>query len=250
MPASDWEGLSPPYATIVVDPPWSYPEGFVNGSGGIDGGRLDVTLPYSSMSIEQIADLPVRDLASPAGAFLWLWTTNKFLPDAFDVIGAWGFRYRQCLVWHKGDSHPFVRAVAPNTGEFLLFARRGGARRIGTAPSSIVHAVKGAHSTKPGTFFDLIESISPAPRCELFARAPRLGWDHWGYGHEQGSSNETRDSNARRLVRGVEGCVEGAQPTDGGPNTRSHPNVAGETQLDVLPLVESLVRGCGDDDAS
>jgi N6-adenosine-specific RNA methylase IME4 len=178
-----WDGLNPPYRTIVADPPWAYDEGFVQGtSHGV--GRLDVSLPYSSMSLEAIADLPVQDLADPSGAFLWLWTTNKYLPDAFDVIAAWGFRYRQCLVWHKGDAAPFVRAVAPNSGEFLLVARRGGVRRVGTTTSSIVHAVRGGHSAKPSCFLDLVEHVSPGPYVELFSRAPRLGWDSWGKGYE------------------------------------------------------------------
>lgn len=179
--------LNPPYCTIVADPPWEYDEGFVRGtSRGV--GRHDIPLPYSSMSVEEIAALPVRDLVGPDGAFLWLWTTNKYLPDAFDVIGAWGFRYRQTIVWRKGDASPFVRAVAPNSAEYLLVARRGPVKRIGTAPSSVIDAVRGAHSVKPDVFLDLIEQVSPGPYVELFARAPRLGWDSWGYGYEIGAS--------------------------------------------------------------
>lgn len=179
--------LSPPYSTIVADPPWQYDEGFVQGtSRGV--GRLDISLPYSSMSVEAIADLPVRDLVGPGGAFLWLWTTNKYLPDAFDVIGAWGFRYRQTLVWRKGDASPFVRAVAPNSAEYLLVARRGAVKRIGTISSSIVDAVRGAHSAKPDAFGDLVEQVSPGPYVELFCRRPRLGWDSWGKGYEIGAT--------------------------------------------------------------
>jgi N6-adenosine-specific RNA methylase IME4 len=40
------------------------------------------------------------------------------------------------------------------------------------------------HSEKPPLFADLIERMSPGPYVELFARAPRLGWDAWGKGYE------------------------------------------------------------------
>lgn len=43
---------------------------------------------------------------------------------------------------------------------------------------------RGAHSAKPAAFYDLVERVSPGPYVELFARAPRLGWDHWGHGYE------------------------------------------------------------------
>lgn len=185
MAESTWAGLDPPYRTIVADPPWAY-ERFIQGPTG-DVGWLKAGMPYTMMSLEDIVALPVRELADPSGAFLFLWTTNRYLPDAFDVMGAWGFRYRQALVWSKGDASPFPGSVAPNTGEFLLVGRRGSVKRIGTAPASIVQAVRGAHSAKPDAFTDLIESVAPGPYVELFARAPRLGWDHWGYGYEAAS---------------------------------------------------------------
>jgi N6-adenosine-specific RNA methylase IME4 len=39
---------------------------------------------------------------------------------------------------------------------------------------------RGKHSAKPEAFQDIVESMSPAPRLELFARRKRLGWDSWG----------------------------------------------------------------------
>lgn len=181
-----WEGLSPPYSTIVADPPWAYDEGFVNGPARGEGWSNRHRLPYTAMPLEEIAALPVANLADPAGAFLFLWTTNRYLPESFRVVEAWGFRYRQCLVWHKGDASPFPAAVAPNSAEFLLVGRRGGARRSGTARASVVRSMRGEHSAKPPALYDLIERVAPGPYVELFARAPRLGWDAWGYGYESG----------------------------------------------------------------
>jgi N6-adenosine-specific RNA methylase IME4 len=132
------------------------------------------------MSVEEIAGLSVGDLADPAGAFLFLWTTNRYLPDAFDVLAAWGFRYRQMIVWHKDDASPFPGAIAPNEAEFVLVGRRGGVKRKGTWPEAIITATRGEHSAKPEVFLDMVEHVAPGPYVELFSRRARFGWDYWG----------------------------------------------------------------------
>lgn len=168
------------WRTIVADPPWDYREGFVRGPNAGFGWTNRHDLPYGSLSVEEIAELPVSSLAHPAGAFLWLWTTNRYLPDAFDVMAAWGFRYRQTIIWHKDDASPFPGSVAPNEAEFLLVGRRGGVKRLGTWSEAVITATRGAHSQKPEVFMDLIEAVSPEPRLEMFSRRARLGWETWG----------------------------------------------------------------------
>ena len=39
---------------------------------------------------------------------------------------------------------------------------------------------KGKHSVKPDEFRRLIETLTPGPRIELFARRHPPGWDVWG----------------------------------------------------------------------
>ena len=165
------------YRTIVADPPWDYPEGFALGPGH---GVLEVRqLPYAPMSLEAIAELPVRALADDA-CRLFLRTTNRYLDDSFDVMRAWGFRYRQTLVWHKTDAN-LPGSIAPNSAEFLMVAVRGMPPRLGTLPSAVLACTRsGGHSTKPEVWLDWIEAVSPAPRLEMFARRQRLGWDTWG----------------------------------------------------------------------
>ena len=36
------------------------------------------------------------------------------------------------------------------------------------------------HSEKPPEFFGIVETVSPGPRMEMFARRERPGWDLWG----------------------------------------------------------------------
>lgn len=168
------------YRTIVADPPWRY-EPHVRGFSAAHGRSSRHALPYEQMGIAQISALPVDALAEDA-AHLYLWTTNRYLRDAFDVIEVWGFTYRQTLIWRKiGCPTPFAASIAPNHAEYLLFARRGDLPLKGRLKSNVVDAAQQReHSRKPEHFLDLIEQVSPPPYVELFARRHRLGWDTWG----------------------------------------------------------------------
>jgi site-specific DNA-methyltransferase (adenine-specific) len=168
------------YRTIVADPPWFYDDGFPQGPTG-NAGRLTVAMPYSSMSVREVAALPVEKMAD-RDAWLFLWTTNRYLASAFTVMDAWGFKYTQTITWRKtGCPSPFIRSVAPQHSEYLLAGRRGKPKRLGAFPSSVVDApAQAIHSAKPELFTDYLEAIGEAPRVELFARRNRLGWDTWG----------------------------------------------------------------------
>jgi N6-adenosine-specific RNA methylase IME4 len=167
------------YRTIVADPPWHY-DSFVRGAGA-GGSVVTVPMPYPSMTLGELADLPVREWAMP-DAFLFMWTTNRYLPESFWIANAWGFEYRQLIVWDKGTSmSPFGGSVCSNRAEFLLVCRRGQPRIKERWPDgSVVHANRGEHSAKPEVFLDLVEMVAPGPYLEMFARRQRLGWDTWG----------------------------------------------------------------------
>jgi N6-adenosine-specific RNA methylase IME4 len=169
------------YRTIVADPPWHY-------DGRAIGGRLPGTLgetqpfPYGTLQIDELAALPIRYIAAE-DAVLWLWTTNRWLPESFDVMAAWGFRYRQTLVWGKNNPMPVGGSVAPPAAEFLLVGKRGNPPVNMVFPSSVIITPRPparSHSAKPECFIDWIEQASPTPWLELFARRQRLGWDTWG----------------------------------------------------------------------
>lgn len=181
------------YRTIVVDPPWEYNEGRVatartgrshnrnrDGDKAKLGGTLRPQMPYLTMTLAAIRGIEVASLAEP-DARLFLWTTNRYLPDSFGVLNAWGFTYRQTIVWHKADGGPFVASIAPNTAEFLLVSTVGKPARTGSLPSTVIKdGAPKQHSAKPECFLDYIEQVSPGPYLELFARRQRLGWDTWG----------------------------------------------------------------------
>jgi N6-adenosine-specific RNA methylase IME4 len=170
------------YRAIVADPPWHYPEGFAQGIGHARGPGYwrRVDMPYPAMSLDEIRALPVAELAHPDGAWLFLWTTNRFLPDTFSVLDAWGFSYRQTIVWRKLAASPFGGCVAPNQAEYLLVAKRGNPTRKARWSESVVTTGIKAHSQKPEVFLDLVETVADGPYLEMFARRNRLGWDTWG----------------------------------------------------------------------
>lgn len=189
------------YRTIVADPPWDHSDGTNVGPDTIGFGKtrrpnpdgpVKQPLPYPTMSLDAIAALPVADLAAP-DAHLYLWTTNRYLNDAFDILDAWGFRFSSCQVWCKAITALPVGGAFRSNVEFFLFARRGSLphreqietrwfawpRRRG-APVKAGQRRANFHSAKPEAFLDLVERVSPGPYLEMFARRNRLGWHTWG----------------------------------------------------------------------
>lgn len=171
------------YRTIVADPPWAY-DGFGVGrvpEGVINDGRK-TPLPYPTLSVDEIAALPVDELALD-DAHLYLWTTNRYLPEAFGVVASWGFRYSTPLIWCKRPIGSFLGGAFTPSAEFVLFARRGRLRHQARAEKQWFvwpRQGQGNHSRKPEAFLDLVEQVSPGPYLELFARRQRLGWDTYG----------------------------------------------------------------------
>ena len=179
-----WEGLTPPYATIVADPPWHYAQG---GPHSLTGRARAVDVPpYSTMTVDEVASMPVDDLAADS-AHLYIWTTNAYLRHTFGIAEAWGFTPSQVLTWCKPPHGLGPGGAFANTTEFCLFARRN-CPYLQRVDSTWWEWPRGAHSVKPPAFLDLVERVSPGPYVELFARSPRLGWDSWGHGYESGAA--------------------------------------------------------------
>lgn len=177
--------LTPPYSTIVVDPPWADRHN-MTGVTRVGREKRDRRIDghYSTLTVEEIAALPVGSLADE-NAHLYLWTTNLDLRDAFRIVDAWGFTYKALLTWVK-EGHLGMGAYFRNQTEHVLFAVRGKLPTLdgGRSQRTYFTAPKGGHSVKPGLFGDIVEACSPGPYVELFARQPRMGWDAWGYGVE------------------------------------------------------------------
>jgi N6-adenosine-specific RNA methylase IME4 len=157
-----------------------------------DSTSPDPNKRYSGLADEEIASIPVAGLAGDA-AHLYLWATCPKLEEAFGIMRAWGFTYKTLITWRKQGTLGMGVYYRVDT-EHVLFGVRGS---LPIPPSerqrNWLEAPKTGHSIKPPSFFDLVEAVSPGRYVELFARQPRLGWDHWGYGYELAGSTETRE---------------------------------------------------------
>lgn len=171
------------YKTIYADPPWR----FQNRTGKVAPEHKRLTR-YETMSLEDIKSLPVNHIADEK-SHLYLWVPNALLPMGLAVMQTWGFEYKTNLIWEKirQDGEPDGRGVGfyfRNVTEILLFGIHGEKNRTlppGRSQVNLLRAVKKEHSKKPEQFFKIIESCSPAPYLELFARGARRGWDVWGH---------------------------------------------------------------------
>jgi N6-adenosine-specific RNA methylase IME4 len=160
------------YRTIVIDPPWA-------ASDSADNDAIGRSQPnYSTMTLEEIAALPVEELAFDDGCHLYLWARNRTVKDSFQLIEDWGFRYITMLTWCKPDIG--LGLYFRNNTEPVLFAVRGSRLLARADVGTWFEADRSKHSAKPETFFEIVESCSAGPRLEMFAREDREGWHTWG----------------------------------------------------------------------
>lgn len=170
------------FKTILADPPWQ----FQNRTGKVAPEHKRLAR-YNTMTLADIKALPVEQTTANT-AHLYLWVPNALLPEGLAVMAAWGFHYKSNIVWQKirKDGGPDGRGVGfyfRNVTELLLFGTRGKDARTlapGRRQVNIVSTRKREHSRKPDEQYELIESCSPGPHLELFARGERPGWSIWG----------------------------------------------------------------------
>ncbi|MDX2181574.1 MAG: MT-A70 family methyltransferase [Bryobacteraceae bacterium] len=152
-----------PFHVIVADPQWRY-----------EGGA---SLPYPTMPLDEIQNLPVSELAEQ-DAILWLWTTNAHLRSSFTVLDAWGFEYKTTLTWAKDrmGTGDWLRGQS----EHCLLATRGKPVFLHGRHSTLLNAARREHSRKPEEFYSLVEATCPGSKIELFSRQRRKDWGSFG----------------------------------------------------------------------
>lgn len=163
------------YKTILADCPWTYKNKRTGGSH-----KSGAAQKYPVMSTDDIAALPVKQMADKAGCVLLLWATVPLMQDAFKVMDAWGFAYKTRLTWQKtgrkGTGFWFSGCM-----EDVLFGIRGKVPAWRSMTNNLFDAPVGKHSHKPERVFQIIEPFIKSPRIELFATERREGWDAMGY---------------------------------------------------------------------
>jgi N6-adenosine-specific RNA methylase IME4 len=164
------------YGLGVADPGWRF-----EPYSRITGMDRAADNHYATSPLEQIKALSVASIMAKDSA-LFLWATVPMLPQALEVLAAWGFAYKSNFVWVKNRAG--TGYWSRNKHEHLLIGTRGQipAPAPGTQWPSAIEAPVGRHSEKPAIFYEIIESYYPTlPKVELFARAARLQWDCWGF---------------------------------------------------------------------
>jgi N6-adenosine-specific RNA methylase IME4 len=174
------------FGAIYADPPWR----FACWSG--KGTARSADNHYDTMALEDIAALPVADIAAE-DCVLLMWACWPLLPEALKLIDAWGFTYKTCgFDWMKANnSQPdmFREDADVQVGmgywtransEPCLLATRGKPKRINADVRMGIIEPRREHSRKPDCVHRRSERLVGGPYLEMFARTPREGWTVWG----------------------------------------------------------------------
>jgi N6-adenosine-specific RNA methylase IME4 len=163
------------YETIVLDPPW--PMTKIER----DVRPNQVAFDYPTMTEDAIRAFgkQVQDMAAE-NCHLFIWTTQKFLPFAVDLVEFWGFRYVVTMVWHKAGGFQPTRMPQFNC-EFVVYARKGVPQFVTTQGfACCFNGPRREHSRKPDEFYEMIRLVTSGPRIDVFSREAREGFDQYG----------------------------------------------------------------------
>lgn len=91
------------YKVISCDPPWSF-----NDELKMEDVARGATSNYKTLSLQEIKDLKIKDIADPDGAILALWVPSSLLKEGIEVMESWGFQLKQNYIWVKTKKEPLV----------------------------------------------------------------------------------------------------------------------------------------------
>ena len=172
------------YNIIYADPPWSFKDTFYQNGGRA---RRNINEQYPTMSIKDIGNLPVKNIADK-DCILFLWTTDSHLPDSLKVIHSWGFKYKTIgFTWvkqYKSGSYCYnFSSYTLKSTEICLIGLKGKLKNIKKKHNikNLVFAERTTHSKKPLEIRErIVQFCGDLPRIELFARQKADDWDAWG----------------------------------------------------------------------
>jgi N6-adenosine-specific RNA methylase IME4 len=154
---------------IVADPAWKY-----DGKTGVS---KKVDEHYQVQHATTWNSLPVADIAAD-DSLLFMWCSGPVLKQAIELMGEWGWTYKQiAFIW---DKERIIPSSYVNTQtEMVIVGKRGkipqprGCRK----QRQMLQEPRGKHSAKPEVVQDRIDLMFPTQnKLELFARRHREGW--------------------------------------------------------------------------
>lgn len=166
------------YGRILVDPPWR----FLNYSA--KGEAKNPIAHYDCMTLDELKALPVNHLAAPDCAMA-MWAVAPMIPEALELLDAWGFQFKSMAAWAKqsstGQKWAFGTGyIFRSAAEFIIVGTRGAPRVRSRSVRNLIVAPVREHSRKPDDLHAMMEELYDGPGCELFGREQREGWDVWG----------------------------------------------------------------------
>ena len=171
---TDWTSLTVmgKYATIVLDPPWS-----TKGRHGWE--PPDYYARNELLTVDQLKSMPIPEILED-DALVFMWTINTHLPDAYDILKAWGLRYWMSMIWVKPHG-PKPTTRPTYNAEHIVVASKGKPEFLTTKDFRLANEwPRGAHSEKPEDFYVLLRRVTKGPRLDIFNRRYIEGFDGWG----------------------------------------------------------------------
>jgi N6-adenosine-specific RNA methylase IME4 len=164
------------YKIIVIDPPWKIKKSKNKMRPN------QTTWDYPVMSNTEIQSLPIQDISTEE-SLCFLWTTQKYLWAAKEILNGWEFKPLLTMVWEKtfGRSAGMPLFGFRWNAEFILVGYKKALQPF--PKNKLIPAVFQAenirHSQKPDRFYEMVKQLG-TPRIDLFARKKRDDWDCWG----------------------------------------------------------------------
>jgi N6-adenosine-specific RNA methylase IME4 len=166
------------YGVIYADPPWRF------RTWSESNQKKAAKNHYDLMELADIKKLPVQDMAAD-DCVLLMWACNPMIPQALEVIEAWGFKYKTvAFTWAKQSTtgskwHMGLGYWTRQNTEQCFLATRGKPKALAHDIRQLVISPRREHSRKP-ELHQHIERLSVGPYLEMFARTTVDGWDQYG----------------------------------------------------------------------
>jgi N6-adenosine-specific RNA methylase IME4 len=171
------------YQVIYADPPWQFSSKQLQKYEGNRFRHLDAEYKTTESSNFNNLNIPTAK-----DSVLFMWATDAHLPNALELIKAWGFKYKTvAFIWrkltNKGNQVSTLGAWTLKNCELCLLATKGTMlkyKKVNNIPQ-LIGAERTKHSKKPDIFAEkIVELFGDLARLEMFARDKKEGWDVWG----------------------------------------------------------------------
>jgi N6-adenosine-specific RNA methylase IME4 len=166
------------FDVAMIDCPWPFEVYSERGSAKSPEAQ------YETMTMDDIARLPVGDLLAPSGV-LFMWGTWPLFDKQAAIMRRWGIEPRTGGAWAKRTATGKLRwgtgYLLRSVCEPFLIGTLPDSGFRGSSETNLIDGLAREHSRKPDEAYALIERIMPnARRADIFSRQTRAGWTSWG----------------------------------------------------------------------